>query len=174
MSIATIARTDIPMMSASQMAAAIRAGDLTPLEIVEALLERIAAHDGKIKSFSYLDRETVLIEAETLTKEAKDGNFRGPLHGVPFGVKEQFLVGGVPTLGDHVQVACHVCILGPVTVGDRAKIGAGAVVISDIPADATAVGVPAKAIQKKSSTNEHELPRMEEKTPVPGNANSPL
>ncbi len=81
---------------------------------------------------------------------------------------------GVPTLGDHVQVACHVCILGPVTVGDRAKIGAGAVVISDIPADATAVGVPAKALQKKLSTNEHELARMDEKTPVPGNANPPL
>ncbi len=100
MSIATISRTAIPLMSASEMATAIRSGEITPIEIVEALLERVNAHDSKVRSFSYLDRETLLIEAETLTEEAKAGNFRGPLHGVPFGVKEQFIVGGVPTLGD--------------------------------------------------------------------------
>ena len=38
-------------------------------------------------------------------------------------------------------------ILGPVVIGERSKIGAGAVVISDIPADATAVGVPAKVVR---------------------------
>lgn len=56
---------------------------------------------------------------------------------------------GAPTLGDHVMVGCHTCILGPVTIGDGAKIGAGAVVTSDIPPGATAVGVPAKAILPK-------------------------
>ena len=53
---------------------------------------------------------------------------------------------GGPTIGDHVMIGCHTCILGPVTVGDFAKIGAGAVVVTDIPAGSTAVGVPAKAI----------------------------
>lgn len=56
---------------------------------------------------------------------------------------------GAPTLGDHVMVGCHTCILGPVTIGDGAKIGAGAVVTSDIPPGATAVGVPAKAVLAK-------------------------
>jgi serine O-acetyltransferase len=51
---------------------------------------------------------------------------------------------GGPTIGDHVMIGCHSCILGPVTVGDGAKIGAGAVVVTDIPARATAVGVPAR------------------------------
>ena len=51
---------------------------------------------------------------------------------------------GGPEIGDHVMIGCHTCILGPVKVGDGAKIGAGAVVVSDIPAGATAVGVPAK------------------------------
>lgn len=50
---------------------------------------------------------------------------------------------GAPSIGDHVMIGCHSCILGPVNVGDRAKIGAGAVVISDVPAGATVVGVPA-------------------------------
>lgn len=54
---------------------------------------------------------------------------------------------GGPVIGDHVMIGCHTCILGPVSVGDRVRIGAGAVVVTDIPANCTAVGVPAKAIQ---------------------------
>jgi serine O-acetyltransferase len=53
---------------------------------------------------------------------------------------------GGPVIGDHVYLGCHSCVLGPVRVGDGAKIGAGAVVVTDIPAGATAVGVPARAI----------------------------
>lgn len=53
---------------------------------------------------------------------------------------------GGPVIGDHVYIGAHVCVLGPVTVGDRAKIGAGAVVVSDIPAGATAIGVPARVV----------------------------
>lgn len=53
---------------------------------------------------------------------------------------------GGPVIGDHVMIGCHTCILGPVRVGDGAKIGAGAVVVSDIPAGATAVGIPARAL----------------------------
>ncbi len=56
---------------------------------------------------------------------------------------------GGPTVGDHVYFGAHICVLGPVTIGDGAKIGAGAVVVTDIPAGATAVGVPAKAIMPK-------------------------
>ncbi len=52
---------------------------------------------------------------------------------------------GGPTIGDHVYLGAHVCVLGPVHVGEGAKIGAGAVVVTDIPAGASAVGIPAKA-----------------------------
>jgi aspartyl-tRNA(Asn)/glutamyl-tRNA(Gln) amidotransferase subunit A len=91
---------DIPTLTAGQMADAIRSGELTPTQIVEVLLERIDGHDEKTRAFSHLDREEVLAEAKLLAQEAASGKFRGPLHGVPFGVKEQFLLEGVPTLGD--------------------------------------------------------------------------
>lgn len=57
---------------------------------------------------------------------------------------------GGPVIGDHVMIGCHSCVLGPVTVGDGAKIGAGAVVVTDIPAGHTAVGVPARAIAPRN------------------------
>ncbi len=61
---------------------------------------------------------------------------------------------GGPVIGDHVYLGAHVCVLGPVRVGDRAKIGAGAVVVSDIPEGASAVGVPARVVGAKAGAGE--------------------
>jgi len=55
--------------------------------------------------------------------------------------------GRSPTLGDHVFVGSGARILGGISVGNGAKIGANAVVISDVPDGATAVGVPAKVVK---------------------------
>jgi serine O-acetyltransferase len=55
-------------------------------------------------------------------------------------------VPGVPTIGGHVDIGTGAKILGGVRIGDHAKIGANAVVIADVPAGATAVGVPARTI----------------------------
>ena len=54
---------------------------------------------------------------------------------------------GGPQIGDHVLLGCHSCVLGPVTVGDGVQIGAGAVVVHDVPAWSTVVGVPAKVVK---------------------------
>jgi serine O-acetyltransferase len=48
-----------------------------------------------------------------------------------------------PELGDDVYVGAGARILGEITVGDRAQIGANAVVLKDVPADHVAIGVPA-------------------------------
>lgn len=65
---------------------------------------------------------------------------------------------GAPKIGNGVYIATGAKILGPVTVGDGAKIGANAVVIQDVPAHATAVGVPARII----------LAPPDNQRPVPG------
>jgi serine O-acetyltransferase len=51
-----------------------------------------------------------------------------------------------PTLGNNVVVGAGAILLGPIKVGDGARIGAGSVVINDVPENATVVGVPGRAI----------------------------
>lgn len=52
-----------------------------------------------------------------------------------------------PTLGNNVMVGSGARVLGPITINDNARIAAGAVVLQDVPANATAVGVPAQIVR---------------------------
>jgi serine O-acetyltransferase len=53
---------------------------------------------------------------------------------------------GLPIIGDRVDIGVGSCILGAVTVGDGAMIGANSVVVHDVPPGATAVGAPARVV----------------------------
>lgn len=70
-------------------------------------------------------------------------------HTTTIGVKETLPFGSraAPIIGDDVDLGAHVVILGPITIGAGARIGAGAVVINDIPAGAVAVGNPARVVR---------------------------
>lgn len=57
-----------------------------------------------------------------------------------------------PTLGDNVFIGAGAKILGGVHIGDCARIGANAVVLHDVPAYATAVGIPAKVVKIRTPT----------------------
>ena len=56
---------------------------------------------------------------------------------------------GFPHIGGHVDIGAGAKILGGVTIGDHAKIGANAVVLHDVPAGATAIGIPARVLQSE-------------------------
>src|SRR5919205_1798179 len=79
-----------------EAARAIAEGDLSPVDYLEAMLERIARLDGRVQAWSGLDVEGARAEAQVLAEEARAGRLRGPLHGVPTGVKEEFAVRGLP------------------------------------------------------------------------------
>jgi serine O-acetyltransferase len=51
-----------------------------------------------------------------------------------------------PTLGNNVTVGLHAAVLGAITIGDNSKIGAGSVVVKDVPPNATVVGIPARIV----------------------------
>lgn len=71
-------------LSARSLAAAIEAGDLTSEAVIVAHLERIAAREPEVQAWAHLSRDQALTEARVRDK----GPRQGPLHGVPFGVKD--------------------------------------------------------------------------------------
>jgi serine O-acetyltransferase len=62
-----------------------------------------------------------------------------------------------PIIGDNVDIGAGAKLLGRITIGDGAKIGANAVVITDIPPGATAVGVPAKVVRRSGDEKENKM-----------------
>lgn len=65
-----------------------------------------------------------------------------------FGVAIRGRNRAIPTIGDRVDIGCGACVLGAVTIGHDSLIGANAVVVTDIPPHATAVGIPARVIKR--------------------------
>jgi serine O-acetyltransferase len=58
---------------------------------------------------------------------------------------------GYPRIGGHVDIGAGAKVLGGVTIGDHARIGANAVVTTDVPPHATAVGIPARVLPRRMS-----------------------
>lgn len=71
-----------------------------------------------------------------------------------------------PTLGNNVMVGCGAKILGPFTVGDNSKIAAGAVVLSEVPANSTCVGVPARIVKLEGVRVECDLDQVTVPDPI--------
>lgn len=82
--------------------------------------------------------------AEMVAIRDHDHRFDGPL---PVPIREQGHVCAPVTIGDNVWLAGKVTVLKGVTIGDNAVVGANAVVTRDIPANAVAVGIPARVIR---------------------------
>ena len=83
--------------SVRALAHAIRAGSLTSKTLVERCLARIEAIDGAVMAWRAVDRDGALADADACDSEAASGAWRGPLHGIPFGIKDIIDVQGVPT-----------------------------------------------------------------------------
>ena len=71
-----------------------------------------------------------------------------------------------PTIGNNVLIGSGAKVLGPFRVGDNARIAAGAVVLQEIPADATAVGVPARVVRVAGQAPSAELDQIHYTDPV--------
>ncbi len=71
-----------------------------------------------------------------------------------------------PTIGNNVMIGSGAKVLGPVKVGDNSKIAAGAVVLNEVPADSTAVGVPARVISRKKTATSENLDQVHIPDPV--------
>jgi aspartyl-tRNA(Asn)/glutamyl-tRNA(Gln) amidotransferase subunit A len=81
----------------TELAAQIRARRLSPVELTEAYLQRLETTGKRLNAVAYVMRETALREARQAEDEIKRGRYRGPLHGIPFGVKDLCATREAPT-----------------------------------------------------------------------------
>ncbi len=75
----------------------IRMGRTTPVELLELCLANIDRYEDRIHAWVFVDRDQARADACRLTDELKNGQVRGPLHGIPIGVKDIFDVADWPT-----------------------------------------------------------------------------
>ena len=88
---------NICFMDAAELGGLIRRKEVSPVEIVDAHLQRIAALEPKLNSFITITGEKARDAARTVEKELAQGIDRGPLHGIPLGLKDAYDTQGLRT-----------------------------------------------------------------------------
>ena len=132
--------SELHWLTATAAAEAIAARKLSPVELTVALLERIGRLDPTLHAFIRLDAEAAMAAARAAEAEVVAGRLRGPLHGVPVGIKDIIDVAGLPTtchskiLVDNIAAADAVCVA-------RLR-GAGAIVLGKLSTHEFAIGGP--------------------------------
>ncbi|MBQ8255260.1 MAG: serine O-acetyltransferase [Clostridia bacterium] len=107
----------------------------------------IEIHPGaKIGKGLFIDHGTGVVIGET----AEIGDNCTLYQGVNLGCTGKEVGKRHPTLGNNVMVGAGAKILGPFKVGDNAKIASNAVVLSEVPSDSTAVGIPARIVKRRN------------------------
>lgn len=89
---------DLHVSSVKELSARIHARELSPVELTEHLLARIDVLDEGLHAFVAVMRERALAEAKAAEEAIAAGSSRGPLHGIPYAVKDLFDVAGHPTM----------------------------------------------------------------------------
>ncbi|MCO6416793.1 amidase [Siccirubricoccus sp. KC 17139] len=86
----------------------IAARDLSPVELLNTCLARIDAVDAQLNSFVTLTRERAVAEAKAAEAEIMAGRYRGPLHGIPYNLKDIYETRGIRTTGQSKTLADYV------------------------------------------------------------------
>ena len=92
-------KKEIPFLTATDLSKLIESKEVSPIEATEAYLDRIQEVDGSLNSYITVTGEQALESARLAEQEITTGINRGPLHGVPVAVKDQFNTAGVLTTG---------------------------------------------------------------------------
>ena len=97
--------TQLHYLSIRQAGELIQKGELSPVELTRACLDRIQATDDRLHSFVLLLADDAMAQARTAEAEALRGQYRGPMHGIPFALKDLYDTAGVRTTsGSQVDI----------------------------------------------------------------------
>jgi aspartyl-tRNA(Asn)/glutamyl-tRNA(Gln) amidotransferase subunit A len=91
--------TDLHYLSIAELSELIRTRKLSPVELTRALLDRIALFEPQLNAFIALTADLALSHAKSAEAEISRGDYRGPLHGIPFALKDIYNTQGIPTTG---------------------------------------------------------------------------
>jgi len=117
--------------------------ELSPVELVRSRLTRIERLDGRLNSFIRVLGEEALAAARSAEAEIIAGRSRGPLHGIPIGLKDIYETKGVPTTGHSKVMIDHVPREDATSV--RRLTEAGAIVLGKLATHEFAFGGPSRA-----------------------------
>src|SRR3990170_5028929 len=117
-------------LSISEAADLVRKRKLSPIELTEACLERIAALDARVRAFITVTREDAMAGAQQAAAAIAAGNYKGPLHGIPIALKDLFDTAGVRTTAGSKIMAERVPT-EDATVTERLKT-AGAILLGKL------------------------------------------
>lgn len=121
---------------------------------------QIEIHPGaEIAHGVFIDHGSGLVIGETAIVE-KDVKL---YHGVTLGGTGKDKGKRHPTIRQGALISAHSQLLGPIEVGENAKVGASAVVVTDVPPEVTVVGIPAKVVRVKGKKDVERITSLEEK-----------
>ena len=127
-------------LTIAEASALISKRELSPVELVQSRLERIERLDGKLNSFIRVLSEEALAAARLAEAEIVAGRWRGPLHGIPIGLKDIYETKGVPTTGHSRVMIDHAPQQDATAV--RLLTEAGAIVLGKLATHEFAFGGP--------------------------------
>ena len=119
--------TSLAFLPITELAARIRSGALSPVQLTEALLGRIDELDGALHAFITVARDRALAEARAAETALRGGQDLGPLHGIPYAAKDLFDVKGLPTTAGTRLLAGNLAAADCAVV--RRLAGAGMVLL---------------------------------------------
>jgi aspartyl-tRNA(Asn)/glutamyl-tRNA(Gln) amidotransferase subunit A len=114
--------------------------ELSPVELIQSRLARIDKLDGELHSFIRVLPEAALAAARAAEAEIMASRYRGPMHGIPIGLKDIYETAGVPTTGHSKVMQDHVPLVDAFTV-TRLK-DAGSIVMGKLATHEFAFGGP--------------------------------
>ena len=99
---------ELQYMGVMELGEKLRKRELSPVEVTQAQLTRIAALEPKLMAFETITADRAIAQAKVAETEIKAGRYLGPLHGIPVAVKDLFFTKGIPTKGGVKVYASHV------------------------------------------------------------------